>query len=197
MFFTHKPLVVKKSTSVSEPTIRSVTRSDAKILCEYFVRNKAFLKPWDPIRDEGFYTVTGWKYKIARLEELEKLRQGLYLLVLNHDESKVLGVVTFSNIVAYPFHACNLGYSLDEQEQGKGLMHFSLKEACHYLFKQFNMHRIQASYLPHNERSAKVLEIMGFVKEGIAKDYLLIDGRWQDHVLTSLTNENWMEACKD
>jgi ribosomal-protein-alanine N-acetyltransferase len=48
-----------------------------------------------------------------------------------------------------------------------------------------------ANYLPQNERSARVLKGLGFVVEGYAKDYLYIDGRWQDHVLTALTNERW------
>jgi ribosomal-protein-alanine N-acetyltransferase len=39
-----------------------------------------------------------------------------------------------------------------------------------------------------NERSGRLLERLGFVREGYARDYLLIAGRWQDHILTSLTN---------
>ncbi|GAD88745.1 MULTISPECIES: ribosomal protein S5-alanine N-acetyltransferase [Vibrio] len=197
MFFTYKPTLIAKDHSSQRVTIRSVGATDARIVCEYFVRNKAFLKPWDPIRDNAFYTVSGWKYKITRLAELEKLRQGLYLLILNAKETRVLGVITFSNIVGYPFHSCNLGYSLDEEEQGNGLMHSSLTQACEFMFSKYNMHRIQASYLPRNQRSARVLQRMGFAKEGVAKDYLLIDGRWQDHVLTSLTNQHWTAACKD
>ncbi|OBT13169.1 ribosomal-protein-alanine acetyltransferase [Vibrio sp. UCD-FRSSP16_10] len=197
MFFSFKPTIIKKSGSSNEPTIRSVTRADAQLLSDYFVRNKAFLAPWDPLRDNSFYTESGWKYKITRLEELEKLRQGLYLLILDASESKVLGVITFSNIVGNPCYTCNLGYSLDESEQGNGLMHYSLDLACQYLFSTFNMHRIQAAFLPHNERSANVLYKLGFEKEGLAKDYLLIAGRWQDHVLTSLTNKDWKEVCKD
>jgi ribosomal-protein-alanine N-acetyltransferase len=48
-----------------------------------------------------------------------------------------------------------------------------------------------ASYLPHNQRSGKLLKRLGFVVEGYARDYLLINGLWQDHILTSLTNPNW------
>jgi ribosomal-protein-alanine N-acetyltransferase len=54
-----------------------------------------------------------------------------------------------------------------------------------------NMHRIAASYMPRNVRSEAVLNAMGFTREGFAKDYLLIDDKWEDHVLTSLINPNW------
>ena len=53
------------------------------------------------------------------------------------------------------------------------------------------MHRIIAAYLPHNQRSGRLLERFDLVVEGYARDYLRIDGEWQDHILTSLINHNW------
>lgn len=48
-----------------------------------------------------------------------------------------------------------------------------------------------ASYLPHNQSSGMLLKRLGYVVEGYARDYLMINGQWQDHILTSLTNYNW------
>ena len=48
-----------------------------------------------------------------------------------------------------------------------------------------------ANYMPDNIASAQVLKKLGFVIEGTAKDYLYIDDRWEDHILTSLVNPNW------
>ena len=45
-----------------------------------------------------------------------------------------------------------------------------------------------ASYIPDNKRSANLLSRLGFEIEGQARQYLRIDGRWQDHVLTALIN---------
>jgi ribosomal-protein-alanine N-acetyltransferase len=42
-----------------------------------------------------------------------------------------------------------------------------------------------ANHLPHNKRSEALLKKLGFEREGYAKDYLQIDGQWQDHVLNS------------
>jgi ribosomal-protein-alanine N-acetyltransferase len=50
------------------------------------------------------------------------------------------------------------------------------------------LHRIMANHRPENVRSARLLERLGFVREGVAKDFLFIDGAWCDHVLTSLTH---------
>lgn len=48
-----------------------------------------------------------------------------------------------------------------------------------------------ANYMPHNRRSGNVLKSLGFNIEGYARDYLYINGYWEDHILTSLTNKNW------
>jgi ribosomal-protein-alanine N-acetyltransferase len=45
-----------------------------------------------------------------------------------------------------------------------------------------------ATYMTTNQRSAVLLERLGFEKEGYAKSYLNIAGTWEDHVLTALVN---------
>ena len=67
----------------------------------------------------------------------------------------------------------------------------ALPAAIDYVFANLNLHRIMANYLPDNQRSGNLLKRLGFVVEGYARDYLLINGKWQAYILTSLTNHNW------
>jgi ribosomal-protein-alanine N-acetyltransferase len=60
-----------------------------------------------------------------------------------------------------------------------------------FAFREKNIHRIMANYVPQNLKSGRVLSRLGFVVEGYARNYLFLNGRWQDHVMTSLTNSNW------
>ena len=62
--------------------------------------------------------------------------------------------------------------------------------AINYVFERLDLHRIMANYMPGNTRSARVLDKLGFNKEGFAKSYLKIAGEWQDHVLTAKINPN-------
>jgi ribosomal-protein-alanine N-acetyltransferase len=105
----------------------------------------------------------------------------------------MLGTISFSNLTRFPVHSCSVGYSLDEDMQGKGIMNQALNLACGWMFKVQNMHRISASYMPMNLKSAAVLKSKGFEKVGFAKDYLLINGKWEDHHLTALLNTEWRE----
>ncbi|MCG3725730.1 ribosomal protein S5-alanine N-acetyltransferase [Vibrio cincinnatiensis] len=174
-----------------EIIVRTARREDALMIVQYFTDNRDYLKPWEPKREVGFFQVTGWQQKLLKLDELHKLALGYYLLIIDAKSQAMLGTISFSNLTRFPFYACHVGYSLAENAQGRYIMTRALTLACQYLFEQQNMHRIMAAYMPHNTRSAAVLERLGFVREGLAKDYLLIDGQWQDHILTSLINSNW------
>jgi len=75
----------------------------------------------------------------------------------------------------------------------------ALRAGDGFAFEELRLHRIMANYRPENERSARLLERLGFVREGIARDYLFVDGAWRDHVLTSLTHPGfdptWIEPA--
>ncbi|MBY7913238.1 ribosomal protein S5-alanine N-acetyltransferase [Vibrio fluvialis] len=176
-----------------EIILRTAEFDDAARISNYFTVNRDYLKPWEPKREEAFFSELGWQQRLIKLSELHKMSLGFYLLIIDADSDEMLGTISFSNISRFPFYACNVGYSLAEQAQGKQIMTRALKMACDYMFNEQNLHRVMASYMPHNKRSEAVLQRLGFVHEGQAKDYLLIDGQWQDHNLTSLVNPNWKE----
>jgi len=64
----------------------------------------------------------------------------------------------------------------------------ALQAGINFMFAEQKLHRVMASYLPHNKKSERVLQRLGFKREGYAASYLKIAGKWQDHVLTSLIN---------
>lgn len=171
--------------------VRTAEPTDGHLISSYFIANKAFLKPWEPRREESFYTTAHWTQKLIKLNELHRLGLAYYLLIIDKQSKQMLGTISFSNLSRFPFHACSLGYSLAESAQGRGVMTAAVKLALSYMFNVQNIHRVMASYMPRNHRSEAVLNRVGFIKEGFAKDYLLINGKWEDHNLTSIINPNW------
>ena len=163
----------------------------AGMLNDFYVRNKTHLSPWEPLREDAFFQEAS---ALARLQHQQKeMRFGrqysFYLIDMK--KGAIHGQCTLSNIVRGHFQACHLGYALDQAMVGRGLMHDTCRHVIEYAFDVLHLHRIMANYLVENHRSAKLLQNLGFVQEGIAKDYLLIQGQWQDHILTSLINQNW------
>lgn len=171
--------------------LRTAEPMDGKLISDYFIANREHLREWEPVREEAFFTESGWTQKLIKLNELHKMGLGYYMIITESETGQMLGTISFSNISRFPFYACNVGYSLGKEAQGRGVMTRALRMAVNYMFSIQNLHRIMAGYMPRNKRSEAVLHRVGFVKEGFAKDYLLINGRWEDHNLTSLINENW------
>ena len=166
----------------------------AAALADFHDRNRAHLAPWDPPTEAGFFT---------EAVQAQRLRDAAvafaagtdyrYLLQPIGDTARVIGSVHFSNIVRGPFQSCNLGYALDQQYEGQALMTEALRCAIAEVFSpRINLHRIQAALRPENWRSAEVLKRLGFVDEGLASDYLFIDGGWRMHRLVALLNKGFI-----
>ena len=150
--------------------------------------NREHLAPWEPLRDPGYFSVDNARARtllqVASMDEGE----ALLLLLLDPDDGEVLGRCSYTNIVRGVFQACHLGFSLAAAAQGRGLMARALRVANRYCFEQLGLHRIMASHLPRNARSERLLESLGFEKEGYARAYLKIAGVWEDHVLRALVD---------
>ncbi|MEZ0154565.1 MAG: GNAT family N-acetyltransferase [Candidatus Reddybacter sp.] len=107
---------------------------------------------------------------------------------INPKDNEIIATCSLTNIVRGPFQACNIGYAIPEQYQSKGLMKKLCSYVIHHSFDELGLNRIIANYMPSNQRSEVLLNRLGFSKEGIAKKYLRINGKWEDHVFTSLLN---------
>lgn len=163
--------------------------SEEQIL-SFYKENDKFLSPWDPEKPGDFFELSYWKSKIEMAHEEYQEKNSLRLNLYLKDSEELVGMTNFTNFERGPFQNCRLGYKLGEKFQGKGLMQEALQSGINYIFKDLLIHRIEANYIPHNIKSGKVLKALGFVEHGLAKDYLKIDGKWQDHHLTSKLNPN-------
>jgi ribosomal-protein-alanine N-acetyltransferase len=156
----------------------------------YHQVNEEHLGPVSPARPPTFFTLMYWRTRLAQDREDLRHDVALRLYLLPREQpltsAPVIGTVSFTNIRRGPLQATELGYGLDFRYQAKGLMTEALRTACTHAFEALGLHRIQASHLPENLRSAAVLRRLGFAVEGYARDYLLINGLWRDHVLTGL-----------
>ncbi|WP_052074822.1 GNAT family N-acetyltransferase [Shewanella mangrovi] len=161
---------------------RQVDKTDATKLSDYFMRNQAHFRRWDPLRPHNFHSVANWQ---QRLNHLYTEPRNEYWFALEF-EQRIIAHCALSNIVQGPFQACFMGYGIDAEFEGQGLMPTLCHTALEFAFTRLSLHRVMANYIPCNHRSAALLNKLGFEKEGLAKEYLCINGEWQDHVLTSL-----------
>lgn len=171
---------------------------DLLAINDFEIRNNNHLKKWEstspaknpPIDEEAHNRLESW------VKECEEGRSARFFIRPKDNPSKIIGFCNFTQIFHGSFQACYLGYKIDCEYEGKGLMFEALEAAISYVFEELGIHRIMANYMPINARSAKLLHRLGFTVEGYAKNYLLINSRWEDHVLTALSVEQWDQQSK-
>ena len=172
--------------------LRLATEEDIPQILNYFTDNKSYLTPFYPQWSENFFTEEYWQIQVEiDLQEYINYLALKFFIFVQSEPTTIIGNINFRNIIWGAAQFCSVGYSLAETEQSKGYMTEALNAAIQYVFQELNLHRIMANYMPHNQRSGNLLKRLGFIVEGYARDYLLINGQWQDHILTSLTNPNW------
>lgn len=166
--------------------LRLLRPNNAEEMLNYYNLNKKHLTPFEPSRDDSFYTLDVQKHIL-----MEGYRQFLSGTAVNfgiYIYEKFIGKIQISNVVMGVFKSAFVGYSIDEKEQGKGYMKESLNLLTDFAFNEMGIHRLEASTLLDNIRSQKVLEGCGFKFLGINKKYLYINGEWRDHKLFYLIN---------
>ncbi len=172
--------------------LRMANNEDISLILDYFTENRIYLTPYYPTWQVNFFTEEYWQMQVEVNYQEFNHDNSLRLFIFPLDNpNKIIGTLNFSNFVRGSAQYCHVGYSLAESEQGKGYMKEAMRGAIQYVFYELKMHRISASYMPHNQRSGKLLKSLGFMVEGYARDYLMINGKWEDHILTSLINQEW------
>ncbi len=166
--------------------IRLIKATDAKMLSAYHLKNAKHFKKWEPKYEADYYSIPQLKKRLSTFLNVQKKGRAAYFVAIEKNE--IVAQCSLTNIVYGPLKGGHIGYSVDETFEGSGLMTQVCKEAIDYAFNKLKLNRLMAAYMPHNSRSEALLKKLGFGIEGRAKKYLQINGKWEDHVLTSLVN---------
>lgn len=166
----------------------------APAVSAFFQRNREAHAPWNPPAPEGLFSVEGQLERLARSAAAADAGAQIdWWLVATDQPANVLGKITLSQIARGSFQNAMLGYAIDKAHEGRGLMREALLAALADAFgPRVHLHRIQANVRPENTRSLALLDRLGFEREGLAREYLYIDGAWRDHVMTALRHPDWV-----
>ena len=146
----------------------------APAVLDYYLRNAAFLAPFEPERPAGFYTAEHHARELAA--DVQRAAQGTgvrFYLALKDVPGRVIGSVALNNIARGAFQSCFLGYKLDGALCGRGYM----------------TQAVEPNVMPRNPASLRVLEKCRYRPEGLARRYLRINGVWEDHIHMVRLNE--------
>jgi ribosomal-protein-alanine N-acetyltransferase len=157
--------------------IRLLTVDDADELAALYARNREFLAPFEPTRDDSFFTAETQRSRLLRPQDAGWWRWAIL------DGDAIAGMIAVNDVIRGAVQMGNVGYWVDEARNDRGLASAALADVVELAFGELGLHRLEAGTLPDNVASQRVLEKNGFERYGYAKELLLIAGRWRDHVL--------------
>jgi [ribosomal protein S5]-alanine N-acetyltransferase len=160
--------------------MREIEAADAGPLAEAYRRNREHLEPWEPTREESFFTERGQQAAVGA--SLTAASQGLLVAWVLTQGADIVGRMNLNNVVRGVLQSGSLGYWVDAGHLGRGLASGAVELACTEAQRR-GLHRVEAGTLLHNRASQRVLERCGFEHYGTAPSYLFIGGAWQDHRL--------------
>ncbi len=178
--------------------LRPPRASDVGELRRALRANADHLRPWEPAAAPGEdpSSLTVLASRVARQRRDWRRGESFALLLTTRARGEpIVGRITLGGVLRGAFQNAYLGYWIDHEHQGQGLMTEAVGGALRFAFEEAGLHRVQAAIMPHNARSLRVVEKAGLRREGFAERYLRIAGRWEDHAIFAITAEEWANGA--
>jgi [ribosomal protein S5]-alanine N-acetyltransferase len=184
------PLSLRLNTT--RLVLRPPRTGDVGELRRLLRHNHTHLKPWNPAPRPGEDPTSITEVSNTVLRQRREWKNGrgfVFMLALRSEPSRFVGKVALNGIMRGAMHGAYLGYWMDVDHQGDGLCTESIRAILDFAFDAAELHRVQAAIMPRNTKSLRVIEKLGFRREGYAERYLQIGGKWEDHILFARTRE--------
>ena len=147
--------------------------------------SRNFLAPWEPTWPHDDLTRAAFRRRLKRYADDVRADQAYAFFIFNQD-AILVGGLTLANIRRGVAQAGSLGYWMGETHARGGRMTAAVTALIPFAFGALRLHRLEAACIPSNIASVRLLEKTGFTREGYAREYLCINGTWQDHFLFGL-----------
>ncbi|RAI89776.1 ribosomal-protein-alanine N-acetyltransferase [Paenibacillus pabuli] len=168
--------------------IRDISVDDAAGLLQLQKENRDFFESYAPTRTDEFYTMEGQLKRIQKQAEDRKNDQAYNFGIFTNTDNILVGTVSLFQVMRGPLQSAYIGYDLDRKNNGRGYTTDAVRLVVDHGFNTLKLHRIEAGAMTHNIASIRVLEKAGFQKEGIARQNVHINGKWEDHQILAILN---------
>ena len=163
--------------------LRAPLPSDFTEWAELREASRAFLVPWEPTWPADDLTRGAFRRRLRRYAEDQRADLAYPFFLFRERDHALIGGLTLGNIRRGVAQAGSLGYWMGAAHARQGYMTAAVRALVGFAFTTLRLHRIEAACIPANAASIRLLEKTGFSREGYAREYLCINGIWQDHLL--------------
>jgi len=171
--------------------LKVLTPDCSKDIYKFVSKNREQFEKYEPILPANYYTpehqhtILNCELKLAL--QTKHIR---YYVFLKEQPKQIIGTVALHNIATAAYSSCEIGYKFDFDYQHKGYAREAVAMAVSIAFAALGLHRVYARVMPENTASIKLLKSLLFEEEGLERECIKIQGRWQDHLRFSLLNQS-------
>ena len=115
----------------------------------------------------------------------------IYWMICLKETSQAIGYVSLSDIDHWNKKIFLSGYTISPEFSGKGYATEAAKLAIQYAFEELGMNRIEGRFLDDNAASQRVGSKLGYVQDGILRDYVFKNGRYHDVIFSSILRSDY------
>lgn len=173
-----------------------LTTSDKRMLPDilaFHIRNREHFLPWEDTKPVDYFTRKYHSFMIKSEKQALKRGDEVDFWIYRKLDGKLIGKVVLFGVTLGNVSNGVLGYKLDKDEQNSGYMHEALECVVNFAFDRLNLHRLEINIIPRNTRSVRVAQRLGFELEATSKEFMHINGKWEDHLRFVKINDNYKE----
>jgi ribosomal-protein-alanine N-acetyltransferase len=148
--------------------------------------SRDFLTPWEPVWPSDDLTRSSFRRRLRRYAREIEEDLGYPFFVFRERDGALAGGINLGHVRRGVAQTAALGYWAGKPFAGQGLIGAGVRGVLDFAFSDLGLNRVEAACLPVNLASIRLLENVGFQREGVARRYLCIAGAWQDHVLYAI-----------
>lgn len=162
-------------------SLQCLTSASALAVRNFYLENQPYFDPYELTRPEAFYTI-GFQTSLMEWEWKEmQAKHGLrYFLFLKNEPTVIIGSVNFSDIRFGCMQKASIGYKIDHRYWHQGYAYEACNKCLDIIFKEYDLHRIEAHIAPSNQPSVRLIQKLGFSYEGLEHEAAQINHHWQD-----------------
>ena len=150
-------------------------------------KNREHLRPWMPWADASQTLADTEAFVASTIQQFDTL-QGMHAAILLR--GRIVGVVGMNNI-NYTSNMASIGYWLDEQCQGQGIVTRACAVLLEHAFTELGLQRIEIRCAPQNTKSRAVPERLGFTQEGSVSELNAETNTTIEHIVYALQVRDW------
>ena len=172
-------------------TLKVLGKESAHLVLDFYSRNRDIFEKYEPIIGDDFYTLNHQK-KILEFEHnnILKLSMVRYWIFEKDNPNKIIGTVSYRNIVRPIYQSCTIGYKMDRDYMNRGYCSEAIAYTIPIIARDLGIHRFEALILPDNDPSIHMVKKLGFQFEGVLRDKIIINGQRLDHCLYAYLANN-------